>query len=165
VKRTTEIDIETGAYARPAFEFRFAQAVTRAHRARADLSLIHMDVDEVHERNELHGRAAVDIALGRLAQCASMVIDGRGPLGRTSGDEFSVFLCGVTLPVAMTLADQLRAAIAQQEHSSSNGAFRLTVSVGVAALRRGEPWGNLVDAAEEACLRAKQAGRNATVRR
>ena len=44
-------------------------------------------------------------------------------------------------------------------------AVSLTVSVGVAGLKRNEPWGNLFEAAEDACRKAKQGGRDRTVHR
>jgi PleD family two-component response regulator len=55
--------------------------------------------------------------------------------------------------------------VAATPHASRFGDYYLTVSVGVATLRRGEPWGNLIEAAERACLKAKQGGRDTVVSR
>jgi PleD family two-component response regulator len=63
------------------------------------------------------------------------------------------------------MAERLRRSVPTTLHASAFGDFRVTISVGVAVNRRGEPWGNLLDAAEQACVRAKQGGRDAVVSR
>ena len=85
------------------------------------------------------------------------------PGGRSAGlDELALALPGISQGVALQIAEQLRSAVSLKRHG---GDVRVTVSVGVAALRPSEPAGNLLDAAAEACQRAKQAGRNAVVAR
>lgn len=165
MRATKEIDVQTAAYARGAFEARLARAVADANRSGTELSLIYIDVDDLHERNELYEKEALDSALAKLVLATSKVLDGRGPIGRLGGDEFAVFLPNINRALATALADQVRAVVSSHLHSSSNGTFSLTVSAGVACLRRGEPWGNLIEAAENACVRAKQAGRDTTVGR
>jgi diguanylate cyclase (GGDEF)-like protein len=124
-----------------------------------------VDVDETQEANDEHGRDAVDAALSRLAQDVSEVLDGRGPLGRVEGDAFAAFLFAVTADQGARLGEALRRRFAERTFPSESGPFQLTVSVGVAALRPGEPYGNLLEAAEAACLQAKQGGRNGLVAR
>src|SRR5262249_60841869 len=84
---------------------------------------------------------------------------GGGPVGRLGGDTFGLLLPGWALPRACALADRLRSA------TRADRCVMATVSVGVAALRPSEPWGNLLEAAETACTRAKQAGRDRSVHR
>ncbi|MFL5321826.1 MAG: GGDEF domain-containing protein [Myxococcaceae bacterium] len=154
------IDLLTGAFQRAHFEDLLAKAVSRCARDRKPLALLRIDVDDLQEHNDLHGRAALDQALSWLASKVSLALDGKGPIGRIDGDEFAVFLEGVPLSKAVELAEALRRLIPRTLHSSGFGDYRLTVSAGVAALKPGEPWGNLFDAAEAAMTRAKQGGRD-----
>ncbi|XXF78766.1 GGDEF domain-containing protein [Myxococcaceae bacterium GXIMD 01537] len=164
-ERAPHIDPTTGAFLRPHFEGLLAMAITDANASRLPLSVLWADVDETQEANDAHGREAVDEALAALASELSTVLDGRGPVGRVEGDAFATLLFAVTPDAAVRLANTLRERYAARGFPSASGPFHLTVSVGVVALRPGEPYGNLLDAAESACLQAKQGGRDRTVAR
>lgn len=159
------VDLLTGAFQRGRFEELLVQLMAEARRTRSPLSLLHVDVDDLQEHNDVHGRDSLDAALSWLASKLSAVLDGKGPIGRVGGDEFAVALPKVSLEQARRLAETLRRTVPRTLHASAFGDYRLTVSVGVVALRPNEPVGNLLDAAEEACLRAKQSGRDTVVSR
>jgi diguanylate cyclase (GGDEF)-like protein len=159
------VDLLTGAFKRAHLEELLIRAVAESKRAGQPLALIHLDVDELQELNDLHGRDSLDTALGWLASKVSEVCDGAGAIGRVGDDELAVVLKGVTLERALRIAEKIRKAVPLTLHASAFGDYRLTVSVGVAAMRPGEPSGNLLDAAEEACIRAKQGGRDSVVGR
>jgi diguanylate cyclase (GGDEF)-like protein len=154
------VDLLTGAYTRPHFEGLLARAVRTAHQGHTPLVLLRLDVDDLQEHNDLHGQAALDTGLSWLASRVAQVVNGRGPLGRLGGDDFVVLLERVQLPESLQLAEEVRRSAGRVLHASPFGDYRLTLSVGVAALRPSEPWGNLMDAAERAVTRAKQAGRD-----
>jgi diguanylate cyclase (GGDEF)-like protein len=154
------IDLLTGAWKKDYFELRLARAVSQAQRSRLPLALVHLDVDELQEHNDLHGQPKLDQALGWLAAQLSAVVDGRGPIARLAGGAFAVYLRSCSRSSALHLAERIRGAVARAVHHSELGNYRLTISVGIATLRRGEPWGNFVEAAEEACRKAKQGGRD-----
>jgi diguanylate cyclase (GGDEF)-like protein len=160
-----QVDLLTGAYKRGRFEEEVARAVALAKRAKTQLSLVHVDIDDLQEHNDVHGRDALDQAVSWLAAKVSEVADGRGPIGRLGGDELAVLMPGVGIERAAELAEALRRLVPKTLHASSFGDYRLTVSVGVVALRPQELPGNLLDAAADACRRAKQGGRNAVCRR
>lgn len=153
----------TGAYLRPYFESLLAKAVSDAHLARIPLTVLWVDVDETQEGNDAHGREAMDAALSGLVDEFAAELDGRGPIGRMEADAFAVSLYAVTPDMGVRLAEGLRRRLATRRFHSGAGGLHLTVSVGVAGVRSGEPYGNLLDAAEAACVQAKQAGRNQVV--
>lgn len=153
------LDLLTGAWNKERFESELARRVVAAQRAAAPLALLRIDIDNLEEHNELHGKASLDQAISWLAAKVAEVVDGQGPIGRVGGDDFAVLLA-CPLDAALRIAERLRRLVPRTLHSSAFGDYRLTVSVGVAMLRRGEPWGNLFDAAERACLNAKQGGRD-----
>jgi diguanylate cyclase (GGDEF)-like protein len=155
----------TGAFLRPHFEELLAAARTDAHLARMPLTVLWVDVDETQEANDTHGREAVDAALSTLVDDVAAVLDGRGPVGRVEGDAFATFLFAVTPDAGERLGEAVRRRFSERTFHSEAGPFHLTVSVGVAALRPGEPYGNLLEAAEAACLQAKQGGRDGVVAR
>jgi diguanylate cyclase (GGDEF)-like protein len=158
------IDLLTGAFKRGHFERLLTQLVSGTRKGGGMLSLIYFDVDECQELNDAHGKDRVDAALAWVASMISQTMDGLGPIGRVGGDEFAV---PVKVPVehAMRLAQRLRHAVSRELHSSAFGDFRLTVSAGVVGLRPKELPGNLLEAGEEACTRAKQQGRDAVAMR
>lgn len=154
------IDLLTGALGRRLFETELAEAVARARGAHQPLALLYLDVDELLELNDLQGEAPVNAALASLAELICEVSGGVGPLGRVEGGAFALILPGVGPSRALAIAEAVRTRASRQHHPSEEGGFHLTVSVGIAPFRSGEPWGNLLEAAEEACRRAKVAGRN-----
>ncbi len=162
-ERAPQICTRTGAYLRPYFETLLARSVADARMARIPLTVLWVDVDETQEANDAYGREAVDAALSGLVDELAAELDGRGPIGRMEGDAFAAYLYAVTPDMGTRLAKGLQRRLAARAFPSKAGDFHLTVSVGVAGLRVGEPYGNLLDAAEIACVQAKQAGRDQVV--
>lgn len=156
------VDLQTGAFQRARFEEELGRRVSAAHRAHHPLAVLYVDVDELQEHNDLFGTSRGDALLSGVAELISAELDGRGPIGRIQGGAFAVAIDGMDEPRAVSLAERIRRTISAR--LSTNGT-RVTVSVGVAALRPAEPWGNLLEAAELACTRAKQSGRNAVASR
>lgn len=147
--------MQTGAYGRAHFERLVEEQARAARKAGAPLALLWVDVDELTEANDTYGREAVDAALALVAQRISTELDGKGPIGRVKGGAFAVLLPGIGGPEAMVLGELVREA-----QKAARDPVPLRVSCGVALLRAGEPFGNLLEAAERACTRAKQAGRD-----
>lgn len=156
----THVDLLTGAFLRQRLESDLIQFTQLARRRGLPLSVLYFDVDNMQEANDLHGREAVDAALGTMAETISRVLNGMGPIGRVGDDEFAVVLLNVPLVRARRLAERVRQALSRNQYHSLEGAFQLTVSVGVAGMKDSEPPGNLLEAAETACLRVKQGGRD-----
>jgi diguanylate cyclase (GGDEF)-like protein len=159
------IDLLSGAWKRDHFEAMLGQKVAEARRLGQPLALLWIDVDDLHEHNDVHGRASLDLALGHLATQIAAEADGAGPLGRMAGGAYAIYLPGWTRERAARLSERIRVKVPKTLHASAFGDYRLTVSVGVAMLRKGEPFGNFLEAAEEACTRAKQGGRDLVVSR
>jgi diguanylate cyclase (GGDEF)-like protein len=157
-----QLDLLTGAWRRDFFEAQLGRAVSESHRQRAPFGLLYLNIDDLQEHNDVNGYPAVDAALSEVASTISEVLDGRGPIGRVEGGAFAVYLAGFTLEDSLAIAEQIRR---RMPRLLAAGKSQLTVSVGVAALREGEPWGNLLEAAEKACLKAKQGGRDIVVPR
>jgi diguanylate cyclase (GGDEF)-like protein len=159
------IDLHTGAWRRDYFEAHLGRTLSEQRRNRQNVALVRIDVDDLQEANDRHGESVLNGALARLVELIAECVDGRGPIGRLGGDDFAVLLSNATQEDAMRLAESIREKAGAHIHAGPAETFHLTVSVGVALSRAGEPSGNLLDAAEAACLKAKQGGRNALVKR
>lgn len=164
-ERAYGVDLLTGAFQRERFEAELSRSVIDARKHGTPLSLVWIDVDELAEHNDIHGRDSLDAGLMWLASKLSKLVNGRGPLGRVEGGAFATFLPAISREEALVLCEQIRRVIPRTLHASSFGDYRLRVSVGIATLKSSEPWGNLIDAAETACRNAKQRGRDAVVAR
>ena len=159
------VDLLTGAYGRPTFERELARIVSSSRQDGTPLALLYVDVDDFQEHWDTKGQAAADGLLAELAGLIAQSTGGLGPLGRLDTDAFAALLPEVDLGRACQLAEGVRHRVGMHAFHDDGGFIHVTVSVGVAGLRQNEPWGNLLDAAEAACVRAKQGGRDRIARR
>ena len=137
----------------------------RAERAHNGFSLIMCDIDYFKRYNDTYGHVAGDDCLRKVAQAISTTL--RRPAdfaARYGGEEFVVLLPDTDLNGALAVANQIRDAVAAlqiaHEDGLSDGA--LTVSQGVASIVPTPVTSvlDLLDRADQALLRAKNAGRN-----
>lgn len=85
---------------------------------------------------------------------------------RYGGEEFVVILPDCPIGKAARIAERIRNRIGEKHvvrRRSGVDLGRVTLSVGVAAYRFGEPLGQLVERADAGLYQAKQAGRNRVV--
>lgn len=120
------------------------------------VSLCFLDLDHFKQVNDLHGHAAGDRALSRVAECMLALMPADALLARMGGEEFVMLLPGCNAAAAQAFAEKLRMSIQEQDV----GGFALTVSAGVAEHRPGETLGQTLHRADVALLEAKQRGRN-----
>lgn len=142
------------------FRTQLADAVTKARQSRQPISLVWLDIDECANANQDHGVAKVDQALGRVGQMLKAQVGASGTVGRLQGAAFAVFLPGSTGEGAKTLAEQLRRSAAALEHPGEGASFELKLSGAVVQAKPNELPLNLLEAAENLSVRAKQAGRD-----
>lgn len=142
------------------FRTELADAVSRARRARAPISLVWLDVDECAVANQDHGYELVNQAIARVGLTLKVLVGEKGTVGRLQGAAFAVLLPGVTREVALELGQVLRSAAAQLEHPGDGASFELKLSGAVVQALPNELPLNLLEAAEVLSVRAKQAGRD-----
>ena len=154
------LDPLTGVRNRRAMEEDLALAVERHRREGQLFGLAMLDLDHFKHINDLHGHEAGD---GVLINFANMLIT-HTRMGdrcyRFGGEEFVLLLL---IPNATVLTDvdpALRRRVADELRIGDQS---VTVSIGVAALRTGEPWPDWLARADAALYRAKNTGRNCTV--
>lgn len=149
-------DFLTGAWSRRAL-FALAEVeLTRTLRTRRDLCLLLFDVDHFKSFNDRFGHAVGDRVLVDAVTRAEAVIRNVDYLGRIGGEEFAALLPETMLEDALVVAERLRAGLEQH----TDGGHDFTVSIGVAKLREGESFTELMHRADAALYRAKLGGRN-----
>lgn len=151
----------TGVLTRRAFEERAEVEISRSRRARHDLALLVMDIDDFKVFNDSHGHLAGDQALTRFAKVAQDCLRREDLLGRMGGEEFLVLLPETGLDAACAAAERIRSAVAAARfEDGERDDLRITISIGVAAAGEDASYADLVRRADEAVYKAKASGRN-----
>jgi diguanylate cyclase (GGDEF)-like protein len=125
------------------------------------LTLMLVDVDNLKDVNELHGREAGDDVLktvaDELVRCFPRKTDF---VGRYEGDRFVVLLVDTNSATASNLAHRVLHAIRHHTCKGHDASFSITCSVGVAVLQPSENARTLLTRTEQALSRAKTNGRD-----
>ena len=122
------------------------------------------DVDLFKEYNDRYGHPAGDAVLEKVAGVITGNRLGGDTAYRYGGEEFLIVLPEQSLRSAASTADNLRKTVEglRIPHEANAPTKLVTISAGVAALPRGDSksTGELLDQADAALYRAKEAGRN-----
>lgn len=157
--RMAETDPLTGTFNRRAFFKRAVDACARAATGEA-LSAIMFDLDHFKRINDVYGHGVGDDVLKSVAREA--LTEG-GIVGRLGGEEFAVLLEGITLSVAIEIAERLRHKIATLQFTTDVGAMTLTCSFGVSQWEVSDTIDRLLKRADRALYEAKNTGRDRVV--
>ena len=157
----------TSLYNRRAFEEHVGKALDslREHdverRDNAGHVLIFIDLDQFKVVNDTSGHAAGDELLCLLGEKISHSLRAQDILARMGGDEFGILLVNCSLETGKQRAEEIRALISQAELIKGARKFTTTASIGLVHLtKQGETPNNALSAADLACYKAKERGRN-----
>lgn len=165
LRELSSIDPLTGAANRRYFDRFVREEWARGVRSYRPVSLLMVDIDEFKAYNDNYGHVAGDEVLRRVAEAlAQGVRRSVDFLARYGGEEFVVILPNTAQEGAATVAEALRARVEGLEipHELSLPGKIITISIGAASFvpQADVPWSQLVEAADRALYRAKEAGRN-----
>jgi diguanylate cyclase (GGDEF)-like protein/PAS domain S-box-containing protein len=148
------------------FQHLLQQAIARARRNGQGVALLYIDMDRFKEVNDTFGHASGDRVLEVLTERLTSVLSSECVLGRLAGDEFALFVDGVSADAAEAgqqvnqLARTVLDAAGASFHISQQEVF-LTVSIGVAFCPRdAENVIDLIRNADAAMYYSKQNGGN-----
>ncbi len=147
----------TGVTNRRHLEALLEEEAERCERHARVFSLVMYDLDHFKLVNDNHGHQTGDEILRAIARIVEERLRGSDVLGRWGGEEFMILLPETGLEGAAALAEDLRATVAA---TTFPGPGRVTISLGVAQYRPGEPLRDLIKRVDEAVYRAKNQGRN-----
>lgn len=157
-------DSLTGLANRRLFERALEIEFGRGARQSSPLSLIMLDIDYFKSYNDTYGHVAGDHCLTEVAQVLKNCCQRKADLAvRYGGEEFAVLLPDTDIQGALTIAEQIRQRVMEQniEHSGSSTG-RLTVSLGCYAFvpRGSDSIEAFIQRADAALYQAKKGGRN-----
>ena len=106
-----------------------------------------------------------DRYLIHIAGCIAAATRDSDLTARYGGEEFVVLAPNASLEEALTLAERIRATVAESPLNVSTGVLHNTVSIGVAEYSMDPQFGSniledMIEKADKALYRAKQTGRN-----
>jgi diguanylate cyclase (GGDEF)-like protein len=155
-------DSLTDCVNRRGFGQALAREVARAARARSELALLAIDLDEFKKVNDTFGHIGGDMVLRQFGQLLARAMRAGDIVARTGGEEFSILLPDTGMEGAERLATRLCDEIRGHVFTANGEPVPLTASIGVVATRptRGEPDMNFQLRGDEALYAAKNAGRD-----
>lgn len=135
--------------------------VLRARRHGRPLSILMFDIDFFKRVNDQYGHLAGDYVLRELARVVQGRIRRDEVFARYGGEEFVIALPETPLEGAVSLAENLRARVAEHTFVFQGERIPVTVSIGAAVLAPDDKTATeLVQRADEKLYEAKRGGRN-----
>jgi len=155
-----QYDSSTGLMTRHAFE-RQAKALLASGGASETHSILYLDIDRLHVINETFGMHVGDDVIVSVAECMAKALPGAALSARISGDRLAALIPNVGMEAAAATAELIRAAAAAIVPRAGQGAFEVSVCLGVAPVGRADnALAHALATAEIACKAAKDRGRN-----
>ena len=124
------------------------------------------DIDHFKKFNDTYGHLTGDQVLRLVAMSVKQNVKGQDIAARYGGEEFAIVLPNTVLRSAITVADHIRRAVMTKElmkRSTGEHLGRVTISIGVAALRPGDTPQSLIERADTCLYAAKRCGRNRVI--
>ncbi len=162
-RREAMTDGLTGINNRKAFDETLAVAAQDAVHQNEPMCLLMVDIDHFKKFNDTHGHLVGDHVLKLVARVLTECIKGRDTAARYGGEEFGIILPQTSLTNAVVVANHIRTTVGSRQiiNRARNENFgNITLSIGAAQYRQGEPPADLVQRADAALYSAKRTGRN-----
>lgn len=124
-------------------------------------AMLFMDLDHFKEVNDSAGHAVGDELLRNIGAVLRQVVRKGDTAARLGGDEFAVLMEGCGVSEAAEVATTILARIRSFQLTGGERCRRITASIGIACSADlcASP-ARLLEAADQACYRAKREGRN-----
>jgi diguanylate cyclase len=145
------------------FDITLEKAIAHAFQTNEALSLMLTDIDHFKTFNDSFGHLTGDQVLRLVAISVKHNVKGKDTAARYGGEEFAVILPNTILRAAVTVAEHIRRAVMAKElmkRSTGEHLGRMTISIGVATLRKGDSGQSLIERADTCLYAAKRHGRN-----
>jgi len=166
LQKSAFYDHLTGCLNRRAFFTQAEAMYQNATESTQDIVCIMVDIDHFKRFNDQYGHSVGDLVIQQVATTLGRSLRNEDVLCRYGGEEFCILLGG-GLPKknGLDVAERMRVRIEKEcgPGIRSIEGLRITVSMGIAALREHDPLPSLqqlIDQADQGLYVAKEAGRN-----
>jgi diguanylate cyclase (GGDEF)-like protein len=164
VEEQATTDGLTGLVNHRTFQERFSSMLGRADRRSFAVSMLLTDIDHFKKVNDTYGHPTGDEVLRRVAVILKASARKIDIVARYGGEEFAIVLEGTDRAGAQQLAERIRQEVSQQSFASPQGAFQVTLSIGVACYPEdARDKTEIIARADQSLYAAKHGGRNRTV--
>lgn len=140
-----------------------AGEIGKAQERNQPLCVMMADLDFFKKVNDTHGYLVGDHVLRHAAERIVAAVRDFDIVGRFGGEEFAIVLKNTDIDMAGIIAERIREEIAVTPFHVHGLNISVTISLGVAKLRKGEKGEAVLDRADAAMYEAKQTGRNRVV--
>lgn len=164
-ERAAMFDGLTGIHNRRWLDETLHRLVERHERDGGNLCVALIDIDHFKKFNDGHGHDVGDVVLSTVATTLAKNLRPTDLVARFGGEEFVILFPNTALTEAHAAGDRVREVVAQTVPKMPDGREvpRVTISMGVAAMLKGEQPSTLLKAADAAMYEAKHGGRNRVV--
>lgn len=154
----------TGCASRRAVMCYLSDQLGLTRRRNTSLSVVLLDIDHFKRINDTHGHAAGDQVLRSCGEWlrGDSALRAKDCVGRLGGDEFVVVLPETDTDGALRFAERARAHVASMVFDFGDASAPTTLSAGIATSAEAASTSadELLEAADRALYRAKEAGRD-----
>ena len=154
-------DLLTGLINKREFEKNIQTLITDAHKYERRHSLVYIDLDQFKIINDTCGWHAGDEFLKKVTSIIAGVIRSSDVLARLESDEFGILLVNCHINKALLIAENMCKAIRSFRFYWEKNSYAIGSSIGIAEINNNtEKKTNILSLAEQACITAKEKGRN-----
>jgi len=150
----------TGTLNRRGMDDAFERELARADRLKSPLCVALLDVDNFKKLNDTLGHQAGDEALLHLVRVVKETLRPMDIIARFGGEEFVIILPDASLDEAISVMTRLQRELTKKFFLYKNQRVLITFSAGVALREAGEVPNSMIERADKAVYKAKEAGRN-----
>lgn len=160
VQQLAITDPLTGIHNRRGFALLASQQIKQAQRYSHPLTLLMLDLDHFKMVNDHYGHQVGDQVLAKITQRLSEILRAADLLGRYGGEEFIILLSNTNKEEGEVIARRLLERVREAPVPTDGGEIKITISIGLASGRDTLDLESLINEADQALYRAKEAGRN-----
>lgn len=158
LQRLSDTDDLTGLANRRYLMARLDEELSRCNRHNTPLSFMLIDFDHFKRINDTWGHLYGNQVLVEFGRLCQNLLRSEDISGRFGGEEFAVILPSAPIIASRPIAEKIRTAV--DKHNFGIPSSRITISVGLAEYRLGEPRDILIKRADQCLYTAKHQGRN-----
>lgn len=156
-REMVRLDSLTGALTRASGELALEKAYMQARGSALPMVIALADIDHFKRVNDTWGHSCGDAVLKAASRGLIATLRANDSVIRWGGEEFLLIFSGCELEQAVPLAQRCCDTVRRIENDRVG---RVTVSMGVGELQRGESLAALIERVDQALYRAKHAGRD-----
>lgn len=168
VQKEAMTDALTGIGNRKFFDISLRDLAAEAMESGEQLCLLLGDIDHFKKFNDNYGHQIGDQVLKLVGMILRKETSDKAKVtpARYGGEEFAIIIPNVVLDEAQVFGDKVRTTVSSKrirKKSTGEDFGNITMSMGIALFKHGEPLDDLVQRADQSLYHAKGTGRNRVV--